>query len=393
MTIDDVLQRGVAEVLPGREALAKLMAERKIKVYLGIDPTGSLLTLGHSVVLRKLQQFAELGHDVILLIGNGTVRIGDPTGRDSTRPVLTDEEIEGNFVNWQAQASKIIDFSKVKIMHNGDWLDKLTYADMVKLMAQTTVQQLMERDMFQDRLKNGLPIHGHEIIYPLLQGYDSVAMDVDLEIGGTDQTFNMMMGRHLQKAYNNREKWVLTTPIINGTDGRKMSKSFGNFVALTEPANDMYGKLMSISDDMIVEYFTVLTDLSLGEIEKIEQAISDDENPMIFKKQLAHRITTFYHSTAEADEAQDFFSRTVQNKEVPEEIPSIMIDGNSADIMKILSAAMPEESKSNLRRLIEQRAVELIPQNEKVTEFFQEVKLPQKIKVGKRSYFSIVTTK
>ena len=178
-----ILTRGVAEVLPATDSLEKLMTERKIRVYLGIDPTGSLLTLGHSVVLRKLQQFAELGHEVILLIGSGTVRIGDPTGKDSTRPELTDEQIKENFKTWKEQASKVLDFSKIEIRYNGDWLDKLNYADMVKLMAKTTVQQLMERDMFQERLKAGKPIHGHEIIYPLLQGYDSVVMDVDLEIG------------------------------------------------------------------------------------------------------------------------------------------------------------------------------------------------------------------
>ena len=250
LTVEEVLSRGVTEVLPSKESLKKLMSQKKIRLYLGIDPTGALLTLGHSVVLRKLQQFADLGHEVILLIGNGTVKIGDPTGKDTTRPELTNEEIEENFKDWQTQASKILDFNKIEIRRNGDWLDKLTYVDLIKIMGQTTVQQLLERDMFQERLKNGLPIHTHEIIYPLMQGYDSVVMDVDLEIGGTDQTFNMMMGRTLQKIYNNHEKWVLATPIIDGTNGRKMSKSYNNYVALTESPTDMYGKLMSISDEM-----------------------------------------------------------------------------------------------------------------------------------------------
>jgi tyrosyl-tRNA synthetase len=281
-----ILHRGVAEVLPQAQTLEKLMSERKIRVYLGIDPTGSLLTLGHSVVLRKLQQFAEAGHEVILLIGNGTVRIGDPTGKDSTRPVLTDEIIAENFKTWKEQAGKILDFSKIKIVKNGDWLDRLSYSDIVKLMAKTTVQQLLERDMFQERMKNNLPIHGHEIMYPLLQGYDSVEMEVDLEIGGTDQTFNMMMGRHLLKSYKNKEKWVLTTPIINGLDGRKMSKSYGNFIALTENPRDMYGKLMSIADDMIIEYMTLLTDLSDEEIAETQKSMQAGENPMIFKKKI-----------------------------------------------------------------------------------------------------------
>ena len=283
-TTKDILTRGVAEILPERAGLEKLMAKRKIRLYLGIDPTGTELHLGHSVVLRKLNQFTKLGHQVILLIGNGTVKIGDPTGRDESRPTLTDKQIADNFKTWQKQASKVLDFSKIEIRHNGDWLDKLTMVDIIKLMAKTTVQQLIERDMFQERIKNGQPIHGHEIMYPLLQGYDSVAMDVDLELGGTDQTFNMMMGRHLQKIYHHKDKWVLTTPIINGTDGRKMSKSYNNYVALTENPIDMYGKLMRIADNMIIEYFLLLTDVHTSEIAKMDKAMRAGKNPMTFKK-------------------------------------------------------------------------------------------------------------
>lgn len=391
---DQILTRGVAEVLPHRDGLIKLMSERKIRVYLGIDPTGSLLTLGHSVVLRKLQQFAQLGHDVILLIGNGTVRIGDPTGRDSTRPVLTDEQIRENFKHWKAQASKILDFDKIRILYNGDWLDKLTYADMVKLMAQTTVQQLVERDMFQDRMKKNLPIFGHEIMYPLLQGYDSVAMDVDLELGGTDQTFNMMMGRHLQKVYNNREKWVLTTPIINGTDGRKMSKSYGNFVALTDAPNDMFGKIMSIADEMIIEYFTLLTDEPMASIQAMRETIASGENPMIFKKKLAFKITEMYHTKAEALAAGNYFEKTVQKKEVPDDITLVHLKDQSLQLIEVLQKCLPKESKTQLRRLIEQGAVELTHKtHEKIRpsnpqEMIGILNLDV-VKVGKRRYFKI----
>jgi tyrosyl-tRNA synthetase len=389
--INQVLTRGVAEVLPSRDTLAKLMAEKKIRIYLGIDPTGSLLTLGHAVVLRKLQQLADLGHDVILLIGNGTVRIGDPTGRDSTRPVLTDEAIQENFKNWKAQASKILDFDKIRILYNGDWLDKLSYADIVKLMAQTTVQQLIERDMFQERLKSNLPIHGHEIMYPLLQGYDSVAMDVDLEIGGTDQTFNMMMGRHLQRAYNNREKWVLSTPIINGTDGRKMSKSFGNFIAITEAPNDMYGKVMSIADELLIEYFTLLTDTPLAEVTEIEKALTAGENPMPFKKQLAHAITKMYHDEAAADTAQEHFEKTVQQKQIPSDIPEITVTGGKQTVLELLKQLPTELSSSDLRRIIEQGGVELLPSGEKPTNTDSTVDTStvEVVRVGKRKYFRI----
>jgi tyrosyl-tRNA synthetase len=391
LTIPEVLTRGVAEVLPGAETLGKLMAERPIRVYLGIDPTGSLLTLGHSVVLRKLQQFATLGHEVILLIGNGTVRIGDPTGRDSTRPELTDEQINANFETWKEQASKVLDFSKITIRHNGDWLDQLTYLDMVKLMAKTTVQQLIERDMFQERLQKGLPIHGHEIIYPLLQGYDSVVMDVDLEIGGTDQTFNMMMGRTLQKSYNNKEKWVLTTPIINGTDGRKMSKSYGNFIALTENPVDMYGKLMRINDEMIVEYFTVLTDQPLEEIQAMETAMEAGENPMTFKKQLAFTVTKMYHDQTQAQVAQEHFETTVQGREVPTDLPIVKLNSAELTAGELGKACQPEESNSQIRRLLEQSAVELLPVGEKPTDFNQTVSLSsvQTVRIGKRNYYTI----
>jgi tyrosyl-tRNA synthetase len=386
-----VLSRGVTEVLPNKQALAQLMSERPIRVYLGIDPTGAFLTLGHSVVLRKLQQFAELGHEVILLIGNATVRIGDPTGRDSTRPVLTDAEIEENFKHWQAQASAILDFEKIQLRRNGDWLDKLNFADIISLMAKTTVQQLLERDMFQNRMQNGLPIHGHEIMYPLLQGYDSVAMDVDLEIGGSDQTFNMMMGRTLQRAYNNKEKWVLSTPIINGTDGRKMSKSYGNYVALTEEPTSMFGKLMSIADEQIVEYFTLLTDVPEGEIVSIQQAIAQGENPMNFKKTLASTITEMYHSPEAALAAREFFERTVQEKQLPESMPVVHVTAQSLTILELAKRCVPEESNTNLRRLIEQSALELLPSGERPTDPTQSVTIGADtvLRVGKRRYFRV----
>lgn len=391
-TIDFILTRGVEQILPGKDSLATLMSEKKIRLYLGIDPTGSLLTLGHSVVLRKLQQFAELGHEVILLIGNGTVKIGDPTGKDNTRPELTNEEIEENFKTWKEQASKILDFNKIKIMYNGDWLDALTMPEIIKLTAKSTVQQLLERDMFQKRLQEGRPIHGHEIMYPLLQGYDSVAMDVDLELGGSDQLFNMMMGRHLQKEYNNREKWVLTTPIINGTDGRKMSKSYGNFVALTENPIDMYGKLMRVTDSEIITYFTVLTDISDETIQSIKAAMDNGENPMQFKKQLAFEITKMYHDDTTALKAQEHFEKTVQDNEVPTEIPELTISDDQLTVLDLIKLALPEESTSNLRRLIDQSAVELLPTGHKPTDPFATIDMSsvEVLRIGKRRYFKII---
>jgi len=384
--INEILTRGVAEVLPNKEGLAKLMAQKKIKVYLGIDPTGSLLTLGHSVVLRKLQQFADAGHEVILLIGNGTVRIGDPTGKDTTRPELTDEKIKENFASWQAQASKILNFNQIEIRYNGDWLDQLRLPDFIKLMAKTTYQQLIERDMFQDRIKNNLPIFTHELMYPLLQGYDSVAMDVDLEIGGTDQTFNMMMGRHLQKAYHNKEKFVLTTPIINGTDGRKMSKSYDNFVALTENPNDMFGKLMKVTDEEIITYLTLLTDVPMQQIKAMADSMLDGANPMGFKKQLAFEVTKMYHSEAKAQSAQEHFEKTVQSKEAVEELVVFESQLTALDLAK---KARPEESNSNLRRIIEQGGLQLNSQKLTDPSMIINIKKGDKLKVGKRAIFTI----
>ncbi|MFZ5376712.1 MAG: tyrosine--tRNA ligase [Patescibacteria group bacterium] len=389
--ISQVLTRGVTEVLPDKENLAKLMTQRPIKLYLGIDPTGSTLHLGHAVVLRKLQQFADLGHHVILLIGSGTVKIGDPTGRDASRPMLTDEQIETNFQSWQTQASKIIDFSKIEILRNGDWLDKLTFPEMVKLLAKTTIQQLMERDMFQERLKNNLPIHGHELIYPLIQGYDSVVMNVDLEIGGNDQTFNMMMGRNLQKIYNNHEKWVLTTPLINGTDGRKMSKSFNNFVGLTESPKDIYGKLMRLADEMIVEYFSILTDVPNLEIEAMETAMKSGANPMEFKKKLAFTITEWLCGTEQAEQAEAMFAQTFQQRQIPIEIPKIQV-GTTEVVFQLVKKCLVNESSSNVHRLIDQGAVQLLPQEQKLTDPNQiiTIKNHQVVKIGKRNFFELI---
>ena len=386
--IEEVLTRGVEQVLPDYKTLAALMSQRRIRLYLGIDPTAAFLHLGHSVVLRKLQQFAELGHEVILLVGNGTVKIGDPTGRDESRPMLSDEEIEKNFQDWQNQASKILDFSKITIRHNGDWLDALSYSDMVKLLAKTTVQQLLERDMFQKRLAQGLPIFGHEIIYPLLQGYDSVAMDVDLEVGGNDQTFNMMMGRHLLQQYKQKEKWVLATPLIEGTDGRKMSKTYNNYVALTEEANNMYGKLMSVRDELIIKYFTLLTDVSLKEIQEMEQAMQAGENPMNFKKLLALSITKQYHDAAAASAAAENFSRSFQEGQMPDEALFQVLELQWDEQKKLLRNSFC--SNSEWQRLLDQGAIKILPEQKKLDkEELFALADGSKIKVGKKNWFRV----
>ena len=405
--IEQVLSRGVAEILPNKAGLAKLMSQRRIRLYLGIDPTGSLLTLGHSVVLRKLNQFAQLGHQVILLIGSGTVKIGDPTGRDSTRPELTDKEIKANFKNWKEQASKVLDFDKIEVRYNGNWLDKMQLPDFIKLMAKTTVSQLLERDMFVQRMKKNQPIFTHELMYPLLQGYDSVAMDVDLEIGGTDQTFNMLMGRHLQKIYHQKEKWVLTTPIINGLDGRKMSKSYGNYIALTENHIDMYGKLMKLSDDQIIEYFTLLTDVPLKEIDAMEQALAEGTNPMELKKKLAFEITKMYHDERLAQEAAEHFQITIQQKQAPKKLIEVKISNQitvqdkstnsiTAKLIDVCRVCADDLSSAELKRLIKQGGVTLMNHQEGVEErptdinYLVDLNKFDTLRIGKRRWYRLV---
>lgn len=388
--IDDVLTRGVEKILPSRDGLAQLMRSKKIRLYLGIDPTGSQLHLGHSVVLRKLQQFAELGHEVILLIGNGTVKIGDPTGKDKTRPMLTDEEIEKNFQNWKEQAAKILDFEKITVRQNGEWIDSLTFPEMVKLMARFTVQQLIERDMFQERLKQNQPIHLHEIMYPVLQGYDSVVLDVDLEIGGSDQLFNMMVGRQLQREMNGREKYVLGVPLLVGSDGRKMGKSLGNYISLTETPENMFGKLMSIVDSIIVEYFELLTDVPQAEIDEMKRQISEGENPLQFKKKLAWTITSQYHGAQAADVARQHFEKTVQRREIPEVMVELPVE-RDASLLDVVHSSKALSSRSEARRLIEQGGVEY--DGKKLTDPYQTVMIikPTVLRIGKRNYFRLVS--
>lgn len=389
--IQKVLNRGVENILPKKDSLAKLMSEKVITLYLGIDPTGSELHLGHSVPLRKLQDFAELGHKVILLVGNGTVKIGDPSGRDQSRPMLSDAEITANFANWQRQASKILDFSMIEIRYNADWLDKLTYSDLLRLMAKSTVQQLLERDMFQDRLSKNLPIHAHEIIYPLLQGYDSVVMDVDLEIGGNDQTFNMMMGRQLQNIYNHKDKWVLTTPLIEGTDGRKMSKSYKNYIALEDEAVDVYGKIMSIKDNLIMKYFEVLTRVDINKIEAMKKALDQGENPMQFKKQLAWQITSDLHGKQSAQKASKHFEQSIQNNAIPdlEQFAELILEIEEQD--GVQRSTNNIFSNSQLARLFEQGAVKLLPEQKLIQNWQEFLSLPNgsQLKIGKHRFYQL----
>jgi len=356
--IDEVLERGVEEILPGREGLVALMKKNKIRLYLGIDPTGGRLHLGHTISLRKIQQFADLGHEAILVIGTGTVLAGDPSARNEGRTPVTEKEIKKNISSWRKQAGKILDLGKVKIKYNGDWLLKLNLKDILKIASQISAIQLFKRDMFQRRIENGDTVWLHETLYPLLQGYDSVVLDVDLEVGGKDQTFNMLIGRELQRKMSNREKYVLTTEMILGTDGQPMSKTSENCVWLTDSPGEMFGKIMSIPDEQIIPYFTLLTDVTEEEITEMEELLKGhSENPMVLKKKLAREIVTMYHSDKEAQEAEEEFEKVVQKKELPTEIKVVNLSKtfiSGATITDVVVETELANSRSEAKRLISQ---------------------------------------
>jgi len=358
----ELLSRRVEKILPSREGLEKLMSQRKIRLYQGFDPTGTKLHLGHSIGLRKLMEFADAGHEVIFLFGTGTVLVGDPSQRDSARKLITQEEIDKNIKDWKSQAEKIVDFDKVKIKQNGDWLIPLTLKDVINIASNISAVQLFKREMFQRRIARGDTIWYHETMYPLLQGYDSVAMDVDLEIGGTDQEFNMLVGRELMKKMKGKEKFVLTTPMILGTDGKQMSKTSGNCIWLTDSAQDMFGKIMSIPDEQIIPYMELVSNIPLTRVGQVKSEIASGKlHPMDAKKELALDVVSQFHGKSQAESAKINFEKTVQAGETPAEIPVFKLSSLPKDstIIDLLEKSKTVASRGEARRLIEQGAVSL----------------------------------
>jgi len=385
--VEKVLTRSVEQVLPTKLGLKNLMRKKRIRLYLGIDPTGIKLHLGHSVALRKLQEFADLGHETILVVGTGTVLAGDPSGRDKTRPHITEKEIKKNITTWKEQASKILDFSKVKIKYNGDWLLKLDLKKIIEIASHISAIKLFKRDMFQKRLKKGDTVWMHEALYPLLQGYDSVAMDVDLEIGGTDQTFNMLIGRELQKKMRGREKFVLTVPMVLGIDGKQMSKTSGNCVWLTDSAKEMFGKIMSMPDELIIPYLELLTDIPLSLIRKYKKELKAKRiNPMELKEKLAQEIVKMYHSKRKAEKAVKEFKRIFKEKKSPSKIPKIVIKEKNLNILDLLVRTKLASSKSEAKRLILQRGVKIDGVLQKDWEKVVKIKKGKIVQVGRRKF-------
>lgn len=373
-----------------RELRARLEEDRPLRVYCGYDPTRVDLHIGHSVSIRKLQQFQDLGHQVTFLIGSFTATIGDPTGRDKTRPVLTAEEIDENAKTYTDQAFAILDRARTTVRYNDQWLAKLTFADVTRLTGHYTVQQFIRRENFAKRLDAGEPIHVSELLYAMMQAYDAYELNADVQLGGTDQTFNLFAGRQLQEARGQRPQVCITLPILVGTDGHeKMSKSYGNYIGITEPANDMFGKVMSIPDSSIVDYFTLVTPLDPREVEAIEAALADGSlRPMDAKKRLAEEITTVFHSAEAAADARAYFEATVQRRETPDEMPEHAIDGR-APLPDVLRAAGLVKSNGEVRRLVSEGG--LLLNGEKVADFTIEVGPGDEIRVGRHRYLRLVS--
>lgn len=359
--IEEFLSRGVSEVI-NREKLTEKLQKEQIRVYLGIDPTGTEIHIGHAIVLRKLRQLQDWGHKVILLIGDFTAMIGDPTGKDELRKALTAEQVLANAKDYQQQAAKVLKFggdNPVTVKYNSEWLGKMNFSDVLELAANFTVQQMLERDMFDKRMKEGRPIHVHEFMYPLMQGYDTVALDVDLELGGSDQLFNMLAGRTLKDKLRGEEKHVMTTALLEGTDGRKMSKSYNNHIPLNADPTDMYGRVMSIKDELITHYFELATDVEMHDIKEIDQAMKQGGNPRDYKMQLAREIVTMYHSADAAEQGEQAFINQFQKGAKPDEIEEVTVSSKTIMLVDLLVETGLCSSKSDARRMIEQNAVHL----------------------------------
>jgi tyrosyl-tRNA synthetase len=383
--IEELLTRGVEHVYPTREFLEKeLKSGRRLTLYTGYDPTAPTLHIGNGITLLKLRQFQDLGHKIIMLIGDFTGMIGDPTDKTSTRQQLTKKQVLANCKLYQKQASAILNFSgsnKAEIKYNSKWLGKLDAQDIVELAAHLTTARLLERDMFQERIKEGKAIHVHEFLYPLFQGYDSVAMDVDGEVGGNDQTFNMLMGRDFMKELKHKEKFVLTTKLLVDSAGKKMGKSEGNMVALADSGEEMFGKVMSWSDDMIQNGFALCTTLPMSEV---TQAMSV-ANPRDAKLRLAFEVTKTFLGEKAAVKGQENFASVIQHKERPDEIPELK--PSAMDILTVLVESKLATSKSDARRAIEQKGVKINDQT--VESFDVQVKSGDVVQKGKRFFVKI----
>ncbi|MAT58177.1 MAG: tyrosine--tRNA ligase [Melioribacteraceae bacterium] len=392
----DLIKRGTVEIIPEDELVQKIKKSietgKKLNIKLGCDPTRPDLHLGHSVVLRKLAQFQSLGHQAILIIGDFTAMIGDPSGRNSTRPPLTFEETRENAKSYIEQAAKILDKEKTKIVFNSDWLSKMSFEDVIKLSSKYTVARMLERDDFTKRYKTGVPISMHEILYPLAQAMDSVAIESDVELGGTDQKFNLLVGRDIQREYGVEPQVIITMPLLVGTDGtEKMSKSYDNYIGISDTPQDIFGKTLSIPDNLIYNYYELATDISNEELSQIKSDLENPEvNPRNTKRSLALRLVEMYHSKEAAIQAQEEFDKIFINKGIPDEISEYKVQAAEISISDLIVDSGCAPSKGEAKRLIKQGGVTI--DGEKITDSSISIKIEdgQILKVGKRKFVKLV---
>ena len=385
-----VIRRGVAEIVPEEELKDKLFRaikeNRPLRIKLGLDPTAPDIHLGHTVVLNKLRQFQDLGHEVHLIIGDFTGRIGDPSGKSETRKQLTEEEVISNAATYQEQIFKVLDAERTIIHFNSKWLMPLNLVDVLNLAGKYTVARMLERDDFSKRYKEGMPIGIHEFMYPLMQGYDSVELRSDVELGGTDQKFNLLVGRNLQREYGMEPQVALTMPILEGTDGvQKMSKSLGNYIGVNDEAYEMFGKTMSIPDTLIIRYFELLTRVSLQELRELEQAMDSGKlNPRDAKMRLAQEIISMYHSIEEARQAQEKFELVFSRRDIPDDIPELLVEAGEVWLPKFMSDHKMVKSTSEGKRMLEQGAIKV--NGEKYGNENLSLEDGMVIQVGKRKF-------
>ncbi len=383
-----LLKQGTVEIIEEEELLEKLKEGRPLRIKAGFDPTAPDLHLGHTVLLQKLRQFQLLGHEVYFVIGDFTAMIGDPTGRSETRPPLSREQVLENAKTYEHQVFKVLLPEKTNIVFNSTWLSTLGTEGLIKLAGQYTVARMLERDDFSKRFKEGNPIYIHEFLYPLLQGYDSVFLKADVELGGTDQKFNLLVGRDLQRAFGQKPQVCITMPLLVGLDGvKKMSKSYGNYIGITEEPNQMFGKIMSISDELMWDYYLLLTDYRQEEIEEFKKNL----HPMEAKKRLAHYIVSRYHSKESADKALEFFEKTFSQREFPEDAQVIKVPaGYSQKAYEFLFELGIEASKNSARRLIEGGGLKI--NGQKIQDPNQEIQVSEELKlqVGKKRFYRII---
>ncbi|MFA6251267.1 MAG: tyrosine--tRNA ligase [Candidatus Paceibacterota bacterium] len=364
--IDEILTRGVEDIFIKEDLKQKLRSGKQLRIKLGFDPTGSKIHIGRAIILRKLRAFQELGHQIIFIVGDFTAQVGDPSDKLEKRPMLQKETIKQNLKTYKKQVGKIIDLSKAKFYYNSTWLKKLGFQEISELAESFSIQQMSARRNFKDRFEKGEEVSLREFMYPLMQGYDSVKVKADVEIGGFDQLFNLKAGRIIQKHYGLPEQNILTCQMLEGTDGRKMSTSWGNIITIVDEPNDMFGKIMSLKDELITKYFLLTTNMDIGEIEKMKNSLKNNENPMVFKKMLGKEIVTLYHGKEKAEKAQVNWENVFSKKEIPEDVLEVEKGDKFVNVFlnnKIIS------SKTEFRRLVDEGAITNLETEEKIKDY------------------------